>query len=472
MDPSETRSHSILASPSFFGLHFDVKEDTKPAGGQARMTAIRSFAWRSISPLFAREHLRDIYLGVLAREPDSDGTAGYIEKLRRTGSPTAVITDLLHSEEFQRKNLAFIALNLVQALYRGILGREADAEGIATYTRKLVEGADLEGLSADLIKSDEFRLKSIETLSPDLVNAAYKGILRRDPDPAGFTAHNSRLMNDHDITALLSGMAESDEFRQVFERRNPGKRVGFRDLQALKTIFLHIPKTGGTTLHEALKPCFEPAQICPERFDCLYRHTLGELAGYRFFSGHFSFESCELIPGPKRIFTMLRHPVDRLVSQYNFNRAHNDQVIRQDELWLADIARRHTMREFFSVEEVRRHPSINNTMVRMLASWLPADRWESAADIGDDSDANSLLPLARERLQSFAAFGILERYQESLGLIFGTLGLQSPPTIQPKMVLRDLMGTVQGIESIEPQACDRETREVLAPLIETDLCLV
>jgi hypothetical protein len=140
--------------------------------------------------------------------------------------------DTIHSEELQRKSFAILAPRLVQALYRGILGREADAEGLATYTRKLTENGNLEEVLADLLGSAEFRLRSMEALSPDLVNAAFKAILRRAPDPEGLKTHNIRLIKDHDIMTLLVDLVESPEFQDNFRRRIIGEQPAAGEVRA------------------------------------------------------------------------------------------------------------------------------------------------------------------------------------------------------------------------------------------------
>jgi hypothetical protein len=127
-----------------------------------------------------------------------------------------------HSETFQSDSIAHLAPRLVQALYRGVFGRDADAEGLETYSRKLAENADLAEVLAVLLGSDEYRSKSIEAVSSDLVKAAYMAILRREPDPEGFRAHRSQLIKERDVKAFLAGLVESVEFQDNMRCRLAG----------------------------------------------------------------------------------------------------------------------------------------------------------------------------------------------------------------------------------------------------------
>lgn len=83
-------------------------------------------------------------------------------------------------------------------------------------------------------------------------------------------------------------------------------------------IFIHIPKTGGTTINAAMQGTFwqtEPG------FN--YRHILKDKSSN---SGDiFDPENFDEFHG-HTIFMMLRHPVDRLVSEYYFIRERNEFV--------------------------------------------------------------------------------------------------------------------------------------------------
>jgi len=82
-------------------------------------------------------------------------------------------------------------------------------------------------------------------------------------------------------------------------------------MEEKKRIFLHVPKTGGTTLNCAIEG--SGWQTDP---DFYYRHILYDTK--KSNSGDiFEPENLEKYQ-QYNIFSMLRHPVDRLISEYYF----------------------------------------------------------------------------------------------------------------------------------------------------------
>lgn len=84
-----------------------------------------------------------------------------------------------------------------------------------------------------------------------------------------------------------------------------------------KPIFIHIPKTGGTSINSIMQGT--EWQTTP---DYHYRHIIYETKQSN--SGDiFELKNKEIFQ-EEFIFTMLRHPVDRLVSEYYFLRKHDE----------------------------------------------------------------------------------------------------------------------------------------------------
>jgi hypothetical protein len=134
-----------------------------------------------------------------------------------------------------------------------------------------------------------------------------------------------------------------------------------------KLVFLHLPKTGGTTLHHHFAQHFAPEDICPERFSHLHDWAPEDLARYRYFSGHFNFDQIRLIPGPLFIVTVLREPTERVLSSYYFWRRHTADAVQRHKLEGPAIARQGSMIDFLRNPHHEVQDSVNNTMARYLA---------------------------------------------------------------------------------------------------------
>src|SRR5262245_57134001 len=111
-------------------------------------------------------------------------------------------------------------------------------------------------------------------------------------------------------------------------------------------IFLHLPKTGGTSLHHHFSQAFEPHLICPERFSRLDLLPRQELSQYRYFSGHYTFAQVSLVPEARYIVTVLRDPIERVVSNYYFWRRHRHAVVEEFDLLGPRIARSGSLLSF------------------------------------------------------------------------------------------------------------------------------
>jgi len=95
----------------------------------------------------------------------------------------------------------------------------------------------------------------------------------------------------------------------------------------MKVIFLHIPKTAGQSVHAALVNAFGEEAVCPARInDQLRRMSIAELNRYQVFSGHFDWSLLDCIKGPKYVFTVLREPMDRILSFYFYLRDEGEKL--------------------------------------------------------------------------------------------------------------------------------------------------
>ena len=100
-------------------------------------------------------------------------------------------------------------------------------------------------------------------------------------------------------------------------------------------LFIHIPKTAGTSFRLGLEAAFDNDSVCKdysessdetsdEVLENIYRkkdfyafHQEFKKKGYRFLSGHFGVKKYIHLFGAENSITFLRDPVKRIVSEYN-----------------------------------------------------------------------------------------------------------------------------------------------------------
>jgi hypothetical protein len=86
-----------------------------------------------------------------------------------------------------------------------------------------------------------------------------------------------------------------------------------------KVVFLHIPKTAGQSVRAMLSDAFCNAAICPARStEELCTYSIAELNSYRVHAPHGDWAMLDAIAAPKVVFSVFRHPLDRILSYYFF----------------------------------------------------------------------------------------------------------------------------------------------------------
>lgn len=309
-------------------------------------------------------------------------------------------------------------------------------------------------------------------LTRDEVIWGYRLILGREPEnEKAISAHGQH----ESLRAFRRMLLDSDEFAQLQRLESATNKsapcLSWPILHQEKLVFLHLPKTGGTTLHHQLAQFFAPQDICPERFNSLRKLPLGEIASYRFISGHYDLASCQSIPGKKKIITFLREPRARLVSLYNFLKAHRLEVANRNGWGLVLMADELTIEQFFAHPDVRQHPYINNGMTRALADKLTVEVWPARATEAECRDVSGLVDDALRLLEELSGFGILERFSESVRLLTDSLGM--PPCVEGerRLAFENLVEDEANYRQVELARVEAVSEATFAPLIEADLRL-
>lgn len=82
-------------------------------------------------------------------------------------------------------------------------------------------------------------------------------------------------------------------------------------------VFLHIPKTAGQTIHNALTGLVGPDRVSPVRVHSQVGEGASQMpSGYSLYSGHLDWTDLESLPERRFVFTVLRDPRERIASFY------------------------------------------------------------------------------------------------------------------------------------------------------------
>jgi hypothetical protein len=167
-------------------------------------------------------------------------------------------------------------------------------------------------------------------------------------------------------------------------------------------IFLHLPKTGGSTLHRLMERQYPKGTIytiglpIPERLEVFKALPESERARIRMLRGHMEFGLHEWLPRPAIYTTILREPLARTLS--HFSRALSRGRTRGMDL----VA--------FLDSGVR--VDLDNGQTR----WLSGNGFVPYGQVTRD-----MLERAKAHLESFAVVGLQDRFDETLVLMADAL---------------------------------------------------
>lgn len=202
------------------------------------------------------------------------------------------------------------------------------------------------------------------------------------------------------------------------------------DREAL--IFLHIPKTAGTTLNRIIEWQYNPVSIFtvdPHRI----RATVARFKKFpeqrrrrfRVVRGHLLYGIHEFLPQGATYITMLRDPVARVLSTYSF-------ILRRP---LHPLHRKLKTGRLTVEDLIQMTPHRQNLQCRFISGIGPGGSCEER-----------VLEMAKENLtRGFRVVGLCERFQESLCLMMAAFGWKVPfyenrkvakirPSIEPNVI--------------------------------------
>lgn len=202
----------------------------------------------------------------------------------------------------------------------------------------------------------------------------------------------------------------------------------------MRVAFMHLPKTGGTSIHSMLTSVFEKDQVCPERFNGFNAYTVDELAQYELFSAHMDFYSLTRIAQPAFTITLLREPKQRILSLYYFWKSQKHEHIERHNLAGPRFAKSHSLVEFLRDLPDKLAKDIDNTYVRNFLGRLV----ESPVGVFPIED-NDAVRVAMRNLMRIDTVSFLDDIETTTHEIFARLALPAPELL-PKMRARENFG--------------------------------
>src|SRR5882757_799503 len=189
--------------------------------------------------------------------------------------------------------------------------------------------------------------------------------------------------------------------------------------------FLHIPKTGGTTLGAFLESQYRIEDICPAHsWSQLLTLPPTEIAKYRLIWGHFYPYIAKHVPILMRYMVFLRDPVERAMSHYAHIVSRSSHYFHDRAVALGNFSA--------FLKEVEMATAVSNFQVRSLALDLEPQtiaskltreelcRWELERRLETspfDRTIDQMLEAAKFRLRQMCFVGITERFDESIAVL-------------------------------------------------------
>lgn len=212
------------------------------------------------------------------------------------------------------------------------------------------------------------------------------------------------------LSGSVDGLPESEWKRPL--------KFGLRSRDIL--FFMHIPKTAGTTLFSLLESRFRAQEILslkgPRLHEALMSTAPADFNTYRLIRAHYDYSIYRYLPRKPVYVTMFRSPMERVISAYV-------AFVQNPNHWLSQKLSTKDLSLLEFVERPEAKAFVNNRQVRQLVGAVKRD----ALGLSDQA----MLEVAKARLDEFAFFGLLDRFDESIDLLRYTFGWPSFRGIEP-----------------------------------------
>ena len=400
-------------------------------------------AWDRQKSTHMQELIREAYQGIMGREPEEEALIAHSEEYlqhqnKKTESRLKLtLNKLIESEEFfytlntRRALWEKVQEKLLQSVYQGLLDRAPDETGRNIYSQALNKWEDLSIVISSVASGRGHMGKIIRSKSPEIFIDFCSRLLKRSLTPHEIKQAGVQFGNSSHLGDLLEG-AIAKYYQE--EAKIKRKISPIKGLKPKRVIFLHAEKTGGTSIQAMLSKTFSTDEIFCEHDDTIYWRSPSEINKYRVLCGHFNYDTTQLFtPGDNQLVTMVREPGKRILSLYNFWRAH--QETHPNHTIYHSIAWEKGFAEFLEDERIILCRHVWNNMAWYIAGEEVWNEWRGMVNLSENEQksylATIVTPFLQKRMSSFAVIGIQEKFSESVSKIYQLLD-KEPPTMMLK----------------------------------------
>ena len=228
--------------------------------------------------------------------------------------------------------------------------------------------------------------------------------------------------------------------------------------------FVHIAKTGGVSVLSVLQRHFAPNEICP--------HTpsngvwqgwrFSDMPGFRLYAGHFTYDFFGGQRGTKLM--MMRHPIARIASLYDFYRSHRWEYLAtvQPSLSGPTIAKSGDFTHFLNTDD----PGVIEQSYNPAARQLLGRRYEALMP-----DEGAVIAQSIRHLEDFSWIGITELFQPSIEALCRTLDWPVPEAVPKENSTYDKSPDDPHVEPVQKTVPNEEQRRLILDRNRIDLAL-
>jgi Sulfotransferase family len=195
-------------------------------------------------------------------------------------------------------------------------------------------------------------------------------------------------------------------------------------------VFLHIPKTAGSSFTRILKGLYDDNAIFHKMdSNALIEHLQSGEMTNDLYIGHYYYNVVDFFDTRPMLLTFLREPRDRVLSHYYYYKGQSDESLARLPPWdqhIVELTRQYSFADFISQDLPEIEKAFSNLQTRHIAN-------STDFEVPTSYTGRAKLVFAAEKhLKALDFVGIVDRFEDSLRLFQHLFNLEQPLTI-PKV---------------------------------------